>query len=102
MQIDWCEKLLARLLPVSLRPAAEEEFEYDDQDVELRSAGEDDDDQMVIEPPEVRRAPYLIMNPGLADERIVCIHRSAPHLIDIQLRDWQLIVDLHFFVTNEI
>ena len=56
---DFC------LASVSLRPAAEEEFEYDDQDVELRSGGEDDEDQMVIEPPEVRKAPYLIMNPGL-------------------------------------
>lgn len=44
------------------RPA-QEEFEYDDEDVELRS-GEEDDDQMVIEPPEVRKAPYSIMNPG--------------------------------------
>jgi hypothetical protein len=46
-----------------LAARAEEEFEYDDQDVELRS-GEEDEDQMVIEPPEVRKAPYSIMNPG--------------------------------------
>ena len=46
-----------------LTARAEEEFEYDDQDVELRS-GEEDEDQMVIEPPEVRKAPYSIMNPG--------------------------------------
>lgn len=46
--------------------STKEEFEYEDQDVELKSGGEEDEDQMVIEPPEVRKAPYTIMNAGKA------------------------------------
>lgn len=54
-----------------------EEFEYDDQDVELRS-GEEDEDQMVIEPPEVRKAPYSIMNPGeLQTRQSKCIAEAS-------------------------
>ena len=34
--------------------------------MELKSGGEEDEDQMVIEPPEVRKAPYTIMNQGRA------------------------------------
>lgn len=50
---------------------AQEEFEYDD-DVDVRSCDEDED-QMVIEPPEVRKAPYLILNQGrLLDLELSC------------------------------
>eukprot|EP00409_Alexandrium_fundyense_P000323 CAMPEP_0185911532 /NCGR_PEP_ID=MMETSP0196C-20130402/30079_1 /TAXON_ID=2932 /ORGANISM="Alexandrium fundyense, Strain CCMP1719" /LENGTH=60 /DNA_ID=CAMNT_0028632597 /DNA_START=122 /DNA_END=301 /DNA_ORIENTATION=+ len=43
------------------------EFEYEEHsDVEIKSEGGEangnNDDQMVIEPPEVRKAPYVIMN----------------------------------------
>ncbi|CAK9025798.1 unnamed protein product [Durusdinium trenchii] len=55
-----------------------EEFEYEDQDVELKSGGEEDEDQMVIEPPEVRKAPYTIMNAGdLANRQNKCISEAS-------------------------
>lgn len=56
------------------------EFEYNgDEDEDLRSdMAEDDDDQMVIEPPEVRKTPYTIMNRAeLADRQAKCISEAC-------------------------
>jgi len=70
----------------SLAQDSASEFEYEDSDVEIKSeAGEavHNEDQMVIEPPEVRKAPYVIMNRAeLVDRQMRCI-TDASELLDI-------------------
>mmetsp|Transcript_59804 Transcript_59804/g.107614 ORF Transcript_59804/g.107614 Transcript_59804/m.107614 type:complete len:528 (+) Transcript_59804:174-1757(+) len=63
----------------SVAGGSDAEFEYEDQeDTVIRSDGEDDDDQMVIEPPEVRKAPYAMMNRAdLADRQTKCVAEAA-------------------------
>mmetsp|Transcript_35458 Transcript_35458/g.101944 ORF Transcript_35458/g.101944 Transcript_35458/m.101944 type:complete len:551 (-) Transcript_35458:170-1822(-) len=64
------------------------EFEYEEHsDVEIKSEGGEananNDDQMVIEPPEVRKAPYVIMNRAeLIDRQMRCI-TDASELLDV-------------------
>jgi ariadne-1 len=61
------------------------EFEYEEtQDVEIDSdGGEASDDQMVIEPPEVRKAPYVLMNrAALETSQMRCI-TEASELLDL-------------------
>mmetsp|Transcript_91143 Transcript_91143/g.162255 ORF Transcript_91143/g.162255 Transcript_91143/m.162255 type:complete len:535 (-) Transcript_91143:198-1802(-) len=67
--------------PIAGESGSEFEFEYDDNDVDIKSdggGGEEDDDQMVIEPTEVRKAPYAIMNRSeLADRQTKCINEVS-------------------------
>lgn len=67
--------------------SAASEFEYDEDeecgDVDVVAADEADDDPMVIEPPEVRKAPYQIMNRAeIIDRQMRCIN-DAMELLDV-------------------
>jgi len=61
------------------------EFEYEEpSDVDIRSEGKDaPDDEMVIEPPEVRKAPYLIMNHAELIERQTRCIANASELLEV-------------------
>eukprot|EP00931_Biecheleriopsis_adriatica_P053750 TRINITY_DN3153_c0_g1_i1.p1 TRINITY_DN3153_c0_g1~~TRINITY_DN3153_c0_g1_i1.p1 ORF type:complete len:532 (-),score=94.03 TRINITY_DN3153_c0_g1_i1:91-1686(-) len=60
---------------------AESEFQYDPDagsEDDAMSQGVEDDNEMVIEPPEVRKAPYAIMNRAeLAERQSKCITEAA-------------------------
>mmetsp|Transcript_50405 Transcript_50405/g.113323 ORF Transcript_50405/g.113323 Transcript_50405/m.113323 type:complete len:546 (-) Transcript_50405:161-1798(-) len=71
----------------SIPNESESDFEYEEHsDVEIKSEGEaiaNNDDQMVIEPPEVRKAPYVIMNRAeLIDRQMRCI-TDASELLEV-------------------
>jgi len=70
------------------------EFGYDDnEDIDLDPVGSShdegyqDDDEMVIEPPEVRRAPYTIMNRQELGERQMRCLKDAMELLDVTLEE---------------
>jgi len=65
------------------------EFEYEDQsDLEGDLAGDADDDPMVIEPPEVRKSPYLVFESltEISDRQTRCIN-DARELLDVDAGD---------------
>lgn len=72
------------------------EFEYNDGCQDSAASGSDggeaQDDPMIIEPPEVRKAPYLIMTRiELAERQARCI-RDASELLDIPNEDSYLLL----------
>lgn len=61
------------------------EFEYDDPcgEIDASDGGGGDDDPIVIEPPEVRKSPYIIMNRAeLIERQIKCV-RDAAELFEL-------------------
>ncbi|CAE7781353.1 putative E3 ubiquitin-protein ligase ARI5 [Symbiodinium microadriaticum] len=63
-------------------------FEYEDQDdMEIQSFNDEEDDQMHIEPPEVRKAPYTIMNRGEIELRQKSVITEASELLQVSTED---------------
>mmetsp|Transcript_56233 Transcript_56233/g.163013 ORF Transcript_56233/g.163013 Transcript_56233/m.163013 type:complete len:541 (+) Transcript_56233:168-1790(+) len=74
------------------------EFDYDDRsDMDVHSERGDDaqDDQMVIEVPEVRKAPYVIMNRAeLVDRQLKCID-DAVELLEVTREEGFMLLREH-------
>jgi len=63
----------------SVAGGSDSEFEYEDnEDWDINSDGDQVDEEMIIEPPEVRKAPYLVMNRSeLAERQKKCLAEAA-------------------------
>ncbi|CAK0803947.1 unnamed protein product [Prorocentrum cordatum] len=84
--------------------ASEFEYEEQDSDVEIGSDGVDDnrDDQMVIEPPEVRKAPYAIMNRSeLKDRQHRCI-MDASELLEVSSEESFVLLRVHSWCLSRL
>lgn len=81
----------------SLAQDSASEFEYEDQDsdVEIGSNGEDPGDQMVIEPPEVRKAPYAIMTRTELKQRQNRCISDAAELFDVNREESFVLLCCH-------